>query len=354
MKKNHIIIISIILIIIFLIWLGCNPFQISEKNKSANFDIFNNTDIIKGTGDTNCIGFATINAWGQNGTTGGEGGITVTATTTAQFLDYISRVEPLIIQVSGTISFTGMQNVASNKTIIGINNAVITGGGGLNIGLPIDDSISSVPDNAVKNIIIRNITFTGSTDDLINIQMFSHHIWIDHCDFSNASDGAVDIKRGSSYITVSWNVFHDHNKTCLLGHDDNNAVQDAGNLKVTYHHNWFKGTTQRHPRVRFAQCHVFNNYYSNLGDYGIGVGVNANIISENNFFLNVEDCTNWYDTSSMPGYIKDTGSILINCETFELRSSGVNWIPPYSYVLDNAQEVDAIVQAWAGVGKIAP
>ncbi|MBN2546649.1 MAG: pectate lyase [Spirochaetes bacterium] len=351
MKKTSLIILSVFCLLALVVWFSCNPFQQANKS-SSDYDILNETEFLKGTGDTSCVGFATVNAWGDDGTSGGAGGQTVTATNATQFLDYIAREEPLIIQVSGTISFSGMQNVASNKTIIGVGNAVINGGGGLNIGIPIDDNITSLPANAVHNIIIRNITFTGGSDDLINVQMFSHHIWIDHCDFSNSSDGAVDIKRGSNYCTVSWNVFHDHNKTCLLGRDDGDTAQDRGNLKTTYHHNWFKGTTQRHPRVRFAQCHVYNNYYTDIGDYGIGVGVEANIISENNYFMNVEDCTNWYDTSSMPGYIRDTGSVLINVETFEVNPSGVNWTPPYSYTLDTGAETDAIVQAGAGVGKI--
>jgi len=352
MKKSSIIVLSVLSIIALVVWFSCNPFQQANQKSSSSSDLLDESDLVKATGDVSCVGFATVNAWGDDGTSGGAGGLTVTATNATDFLSYIASPDPLIIQVSGTISFTGMQNVASNKTIIGVGNAVINGGGGLNIGLPIDDNITSLPANAVHNIIIRNITFTGGSDDLINVMMYSHHIWIDHCDFSNSSDGAVDIKRGSNYVTVSWNYFHDHNKTCLLGRDDGDAAQDRGNLKVTYHHNWFNGTTQRHPRVRFAQCHVYNNYYNDLGDYGIGVGVEANIISENNYFLNVEDCTNWYDSSSMPGYIRDTGSVLVNCETFEVNASGVNWTPPYSYTLDAGADIEAIVKAGAGVGKI--
>jgi pectate lyase len=87
----------------------------------------------------------------------------------------------------------------------------------------VDDDVTSPPANAVHNVIIRNLSITGATDDLINVQLFSHHIWIDHNDFSNGDDGAVDIKRGSDFITVSWNRFHDHDKTLLLGHDDNSA-----------------------------------------------------------------------------------------------------------------------------------
>ena len=40
------------------------------------------------------IGWASVEAWGQNGTTGGTGGPTVTVSTAAAFLDYIARTGP--------------------------------------------------------------------------------------------------------------------------------------------------------------------------------------------------------------------------------------------------------------------
>ena len=62
----------------------------------------------------------------------------------------------------------------------------------------------------------------------------------------------------------------------LLGHDDDNAAQDVGRLRVTYHHNFFDGSDQRNPRVRFAEpVHVYNNYYRNSGDYGVASTMNA-------------------------------------------------------------------------------
>ena len=48
-------------------------------------------------------GWASVNAWGQNGTTGGAGGPTVTVTTAAQFLSEIAASGPRVIRVSGMI-----------------------------------------------------------------------------------------------------------------------------------------------------------------------------------------------------------------------------------------------------------
>ena len=67
-------------------------------------------------------GFASVNALGQNGTTGGAGGPTVTVTTAAELADYAGRPSPYIIMVSGTISFDDMITVVANKTIIGVGS----------------------------------------------------------------------------------------------------------------------------------------------------------------------------------------------------------------------------------------
>jgi len=300
------------------------------------------------------VGFATVNALGQNGTTGGQGGQTVTVSSAGEFLDFISRPEPFIIQVNGMITVpSAMHNVASNKTIIGLGgNSGITGGG-LNIGLPIDDGVTSPPANAVHNIIIRNMIFTNSPDDDLNVQMFSHHVWIDHCDISNASDGGLDIKRGSDFITVSWNRFHNQDKNMLLGHDDSNGPQDIGRLRVTYHHNWFDGSIQRNPRVRFGEpVHVFNNYYLNITGYGVASQMNAGVMVEANFFDNVEKPTR-NDVGGTAGRIVARLNININTEDPIVTAGSV--VEPntfYSYTLDDAASIPSIVVQLAGVGKL--
>ena len=72
---------------------------------------------------------------------------------------------------------------------------------------------------------------------------------------SQSHDGLLDIKHGSDLVTVSWCRFHDHRKTCLLGHSDKPGAlaEDKGKLRVTYHHNFFDGSKTRHPRVRIAE-----------------------------------------------------------------------------------------------------
>lgn len=66
-------------------------------------------------------GFASVNALGRNGTTGGAGGATVEVDTAAEFLAAVAMVEPLNICVRGMIALPGpMHDVASDKTIIGV------------------------------------------------------------------------------------------------------------------------------------------------------------------------------------------------------------------------------------------
>jgi pectate lyase len=300
------------------------------------------------------IGFASVNAWGQNGTTGGCGGATVTVSNATDFLTAIARPESLIIKVNGMITLPGpMHDVTSNKTIVGIGASSGFTGGGLNIGLPIDNTVVTPPANAVHNVIIQNLVFTKATDDSINVQSFSHHIWIDHNDLSYGYDGLIDIKRGSSFVTVSWNHNHHHTKNMLLGHDDNNGAQDIGNLKVTYHHNFFDRTPQRNPRVRFGEpVHVFNNYYLYNTDVGVACQLNSGCVVEGNAFEDTE-------VAYQIDYAGDKGRMIARNNVFIGESlpgtiGGTVQEPSvyYSYKVDDPNTVKATVLAGAGTGHI--
>jgi len=299
-------------------------------------------------------GFASVNALGQNGTTGGAGGATVRVTTAAAFIAAATQSGPLVIEVAGRITLPGpMHEVTSHKTIVGIGANSGFSGGGLNVGLPIDDDITSLPANAVRNVIIRNIVLTQCPDDCINVQMFTHHVWIDHNDFSNQTDGALDVKRGSDFVTISWNRFHDSDKNMLLGHDDSNGPQDIGRLRVSYHHNFFDGSAQRNPRVRFGEpVHVYNNYFLNITGYGIASQMNAGVLVENNYFDNVEKPTR-VDVGGDPGRIVVRGNINVNTEDPLVERGTVQEASQfYNYQLDPAANIPALVSAGAGVGKI--
>jgi pectate lyase len=99
----------------------------------------------------------------------------------------IDTVGPLIIQVRGTINITSKQGVRPNKTIVGLGTSAVINGGGLDF-------------HRSFNVIVRNLRFTNAEDDSVNIGQNSHHIWIDHNEFSGALDGSVDIVRGTCEV----------------------------------------------------------------------------------------------------------------------------------------------------------
>jgi pectate lyase len=205
----------------------------------------------------------------------------------------------------------------SNTTVIGIGkNPTLKG-----VWLDIRGTAGVA--NSRTNIIVRNLTFIDTFDcftawaptdgalgswnaqyDSISLRD-SNNVWIDHNTFEDRAsadakqplhfgvlyqvhDGLLDITNASDLVTVSWNRFLNHDKVMLIGSSDS-ASADRGKLRVTLHHNLFKGVGQRAPRVRFGQVHLYNNHYD-LRDlpsyqYSWGVGIESAIYAEENFFL---------------------------------------------------------------------
>jgi pectate lyase len=274
----------------------------------------------------------------QNGGTKGGASTTVTVTTAAALKTALSSSTSQTVKISGLISITGLYSVASNKTILGVGSASGVTGGGFDL-------------NGVKNVIIRNLVFKNASDDSINLTA-STNVWIDHNDLSNGYDGLIDIKRGSDFVTVSWNHLHNHDKAMLLGHDDANSAQDTGHLRVTYVHNWFDATTQRHPRVRFGNpVHVLNNYYNGIGSYGVGAAINAGVLVEGNYFENVAKPT-ITTVGDSSGNLKSLNNYLTGSGTVATRNASSVKAIPYSYTAETASKVKATVKAGAGTGKI--
>ncbi|MET8043931.1 cellulose binding domain-containing protein [Micromonospora sp. NPDC005215] len=282
---------------------------------------------------TGLVGWATQNG----GTSGGGNAATTTVTNASALTSALNATGAAVIRVSGTISCSGMLRVRSNKTILGNSGATIAGCG-LNV-------------SGDRNVIIRNLTFRDWNDDAINVQESATNIWIDHNSFSNGYDGAVDIKRGSDFVTVSWNRVFNHDKTMLLGHSDDNGAQDTGHLRVSYHHNWFDGSKQRNPRVRFGNpVHVFNNYYRANGGYGVASTENAGVLVEGNYFENVNDTYHLGEADSGPGRLVARNNHFVNSPAGQTGGSVASI--PYSYQLDTASNVKSIVTAGAGAGRI--
>jgi pectate lyase len=292
------------------------------------------------TADSGLMGFATVDGFGLPTTTGGKGGRVVVATTLAELTEYMDTDETLIVQVSGSIDLEGnMVALRSNKSLIGLSGAKIHNGG--------------LEMYKRQNIIIRNIVFADGTDDTIKINQNTHHVWVDHCDFTNAADGLFDITRQSSHITISWNHFYTHSKTMLIGHSDAETA-DTGYLKTTIHHNWFDGTEQRHPRVRFGEVHVLNNYFLNNGLYGVASTMEADVVVEGNYFENVAYPTYCGYAESGPGDLIERDNHFVGSGTPATRGTAFAPAAAYPYAVEPAAGIAASVRDYAGVGKIDP
>jgi pectate lyase len=273
----------------------------------------------------------------NGGTSGGAGGPTVNVSSASALTQAVSSPGPRIVRVQGVISVSGMVRVQSNISILGANGAGIRGGG--------------LTVNGGRNIIIRNLAFSNAEDDSINIEGGATNIWVDHNSFTNGYDGAVDVKRGSDFVTISWNRVFNHDKSMLLGHSDDNASQDRGHLRVTYHHNFFDGSGTRHPRVRFGNpVHVYNNYYRD-NEYGVASTMGAGVLVEGNYFENVEEPT-------LVGYAdSDPGTIVQRNNTFvgsgNPQAAGSVAPIPYRYTAEPSTGIKARVSAGAGPGRVA-
>jgi pectate lyase len=293
------------------------------------------------TWDATPIGWATV----SGGTTGGGSATPATVTTLSQLNAAAGGSNPAVIHVSGKIS--GTAKVGSNKTIWGLCSAEVDG---------------SLDMTGSSNVIVRNLKVVGfnCTDtstcsagaDAVHVEGGNRHLWFDHDDISDGSDGNLDITHGSDFITISWTKFHysgrrsgGHQFCNLIGHDDNNAAEDAGHLNVTFHHVWWADNIdQRMPRVRFGKVHLFDNLYTAQGDSAcIELGVSANIRYENNVFIGV---TNTVDSTHANGasIIQAIGNIGSNTNI-----GGPAFVPSYPYSLDAASSVQAAIQSGAGV-----
>ncbi|XP_058215255.1 probable pectate lyase 4 [Rhododendron vialii] len=184
------------------------------------------------------------------------------------------KKEPLwiVFEVSGTINLSSYLSVSSYKTIDGRGQRIKFMGKGLRL-------------KECEHVIICNLEFEGGRGpdaDGIQIKPNSKHIWIDRCSLRNYDDGLIDITRGSTDVTISRCHFSKHDKTMLIGADPSHIGDRC--IRVTIHHCFFDGTRQRHPRVRFAKVHLYNNYTRDWGIYAVCASVESQIYSQCNIY----------------------------------------------------------------------
>ncbi|MEE1832599.1 pectinesterase family protein [Streptomyces sp. SP17KL33] len=291
-------------------------------------------------------GFASVNALGQNGTYGGRDGKTVTVRTLADLEKYATAAEPYVIVVAGTIDMNPVGKeikIASDKTIVGSGTSGHIVGGGFFLG------------SGVHNVIIRNLTIRDSYQGTWNdkdhdfdaIQMDgAHHVWIDHNDLRHMADGLIDSRKDTTYVTVSWNRLSQNNKTFGIGWTTNTTAD------LTIHHNWFRETEQRNPSTdNVAHAHLYNNFLedvsgtditSSYGNYARG---NTKMVLENSYFQGMRNPV----TKDATAALVQRGNVFSG--TSGRNESGGTAFEPktyYSYTLDKAADVPALLKSGAG------
>ncbi|MDN3919985.1 polysaccharide lyase family 1 protein [Roseateles violae] len=254
-----------------------------------------------------------------------------------------------------------------------------------------------------RNIIIRNLAIDTPWDvnpedsdnayaDGLAITR-GQYIWIDHVSITDGDtpdslasdtrhDGALDIVRGSDYVTVSNSYFSKHHKLTLVGNGDSGrAWSDAGRLHVTMTGNWWDSIGSRMPLVRFGQLHHYNNLVTGSTTTsdadlkfmsGLDVRYKSDVISESNFYeftglkpkevcgklAGGKDAVSF--RSSGHRFISDkddlgkpmTAVIDVQLQGCEGLPVAQMWVPPYAYTLRPTDSLRTAVRASAGAGRL--
>lgn len=308
------------------------------------------------------VGYATLG----DSTTGGVGGTIDTIDNFADFQTWVASREGNtdleIIYIKGSIN-TSISTVLTikhgeNISIIGIDSTSVLD----SIGLVIWDYKNVI----VRNIKIHEVFYPGDALSIDECQ----YVWIDHCELHSkigegigvdTYDGLLDIKKGSKNVTVSWCYLHDHMKTCLIGHTDNEgqAAEDSL-MRITMHHNYFANTDGRNPSLRFGAVHYYNNYLENITDYGFAARKRSHALIENNHFHSVKKpiATDKFDDELMDqGFVCLHGNIYSgSCSESDnsiTKTDCAFWDSlPYSYAMQDAELVAETVKKYAGIGKL--
>ena len=232
------------------------------------------------------------------------------------------ETRPLCIRIVGTIKKADVD--AFNSSAEGIQIKGKNGSTDMNItieGVGFDATTHGFGFliRSAKSVELRNFANMICMDDAVSLDTDNHNVWVHNMDFfyggtggdadQAKGDGTVDIKGKSSHITVSYNHFYDNGK-CSLG----GMKSETTDCWMTYHHNWFDHSDSRHPRIRTAFYHCYNNYYDGNSKYAVGVTSGGSAFVEANYFRNVK----------YPMLSSKQGTDAEGDGTFSGENSGVN------------------------------
>ncbi|RDI82068.1 Deoxyribonuclease [Venturia inaequalis] len=310
------------------------------------------------------VGYAKAGPGGFGETTGGQGGKIFDVTNDKELQRAIKdkSSEKKIIYIHGTVALSKRFNIPSDTSVIGTGSGGILTSHGINV-------------KNVTNVIIQNLKISRILDnDGITIQNATR-VWIDHNEFESdcctggpdVYDGQIDVVRATDFVTISWNYFHDHWKSSLVGNKDSLRQVDDGHLRVTYHHNYWKNEATRGPAGRFGHQHIFNNLYEDFLYQAIHSRSDNQVLVEANVFRG--KCTEALSTYGLVipmdspntspegdeeidgfanlGAENDFGSCKVN-----ITKEGHFTSVPYQYSLTPLSEVEQAVRQGAGIGKL--
>jgi len=373
------------------------------------------------TAPSGLVGYASVTTDSGDGytITGGAGASaanTVTIASHAELVakkDLLSSDEPKIITISGTISTKDNANpLLSEKYTIGSNSTIYgdtsSQGRLQNIEFVVEG----------ENVIIRNMMFgeviswdgytKSGADDALSLNGATH-VWVDHCEFQSHLtpqdldgneitsghnyypsdayitaqakkgnngvdewkkdfyDGLLDIKNGSTRITISNCYFHDHWKACLCASGDGAANKNTTtgatdtDMRITFYNNYWKNINARQPLFRWGKAHIFNSYFvsestcaemyneGKVQSTGINCRAGSELYIDNNTFENIKTPIGYYndESASNTGYWVNEDNTFTSC-TNSVASSSTSYKPPYSWTPKSAAEAKSYVVENAG------
>ena len=321
-----------------------NPHKVTVSTNTIMFAHFIPENY---TAPTDLVGYATVTTdSGANYTiTGGAGASDEYKITISSYSDLTAKKDilsldvPKIITISGTISTDANENpLLSEKYTIGSNSTIYgdtTNQGRLkNIEFIVEGENVIIRNMMFGEVIswdgakINNVSVKSGADDALSLNGATH-VWVDHCEFQSHLtpqdldgneitsghsyystdsdwakdfyDGLLDIKNGSTWITISNCYFHDHYKACLCASGDDepkkNTTTNATDedMRITFYHNHWENINARMPLFRYGTGHIYDCYFDagTQSDTAscINVRAGSKLYIEGNNFVNFSKTT---------------------------------------------------------------
>lgn len=206
------------------------------------------------------------------------------------------------------------------------------------------------------DIIVRGVAIRNAGNDCGAVNSGAYKIVFDHCSFSNAGDGSIDLTN-SPNITVQW---------CIIGNSVAGAslVDYPGAKNISVHHNLFIGSFERNPLIGSQQqsgrtdlvCDFVNNIVWKWQNYGTDVNNNGTANVQNNYYYSTSNpdravltAKNSYGTYPQ-GFAYVNGNFSGNGTLTDQQSNHAYWPVPAEFKITMQSACDAAKLVLANVG----